>query len=56
MDRIEFLMENGGKKKAKKLATRLYYSLYGKEENVREYYNNEPAITGHDINGKFYSF
>lgn len=40
----------------KKLANRLYYSTYGKKEDLSEYYTDCPPITGRDVNNKPYSF
>lgn len=43
--------------RSKKLATKLFYSLYGKPENLADYnaMGAEP-VTGKDVHGKPYSF
>jgi hypothetical protein len=45
------------RKMQKRLATQLYYALYGKPEDLSPYYaEGAPPITGVDVNGKTYSF
>ena len=44
------------RKERKRLATRMYYALFGKDENLSEFYDPGPPVTGLDINGNEYSF